>query len=267
MLQIGIVIILTIIIHFINTLAYSVRIVGVRTGKIAISFALFNIVVLVSRISNTIQAPLMAKTIETSMRNGASGELIIVFRYILFAATIGTVIAAIFIPTFQRMYCKAVNTFNICKSIPKLLLYGFSKTGIRQFKENLKIPSKNNITQIKKLSHIPLKITLLNMLAVSLLSVGVISSLYAGILVPEFRTTSSTLSSVITGISTIILFIFIDPQLSIMTDDVIEGKIAEGEFRKTVMFMVLGRLMGTLLAQLLFLPSAHMIAFISSEIL
>ncbi len=127
-------------------------------------------------------------------------------------------------PTFQRMYSKAVNSFNVNRSIPKLLLYGFSKSGIKQFKDNLKIPSKGNITQIKTLSYIPWKITILNMLAVSLLVVGVLSSLYAGVLAPEFRTTSSTLSSVITGAATIILFVFIDPHLSIMTDDVISGK-------------------------------------------
>lgn len=267
MVQIIIVIILTIVIHFINTLAYSVRIVGVRTGKIAISFALFNLVVLVARTSNTIQAPLLAKTIETSIKSGATADLIVYFRYILFAATLGTILAAVFIPTFQRMYSKAVNTFNICKSIPKLLLYGFSKAGIRQFKENLRVPSRNNITQIKKASHLPIRITLLNMLAVSLLSVGVLSALYAGVLVPEFRTTASTLSSVITGISTIILFVFIDPQLSIMTDDVIEGKATEGEFRRTITFMVFGRVLGTLLAQVILLPAAYVIATIAAKVL
>ena len=79
------VLILTVIIHFINTLAYSVRIVGVRTGKIAVSFALFNIVVLISRVANTIQAPLLAKTVERSLKLGTTSELLIVFRYVLMA--------------------------------------------------------------------------------------------------------------------------------------------------------------------------------------
>jgi hypothetical protein len=43
---------LTFVIHLIGTLAYAVRIAGVRTRRIAISFALFNILVLVSRTSN-----------------------------------------------------------------------------------------------------------------------------------------------------------------------------------------------------------------------
>ncbi|MFW6273024.1 MAG: lipid II flippase family protein, partial [bacterium] len=41
-IQIYLVLILTLIIHLISTLSYSVRIVGIRTRKIAISFSLFN---------------------------------------------------------------------------------------------------------------------------------------------------------------------------------------------------------------------------------
>jgi hypothetical protein len=52
---------LTFVIHLIGTLAYAVRIAGVRTGRIAVSFALFNILVLVSRTSNSFQGPFLAK--------------------------------------------------------------------------------------------------------------------------------------------------------------------------------------------------------------
>jgi len=105
------------------------------------------------------------------------------------------------------------------------------------------------------------------MFAVSLLVVGVLSAMYAGVLAPEFRTTASTLSSIITGVATIILFVFIDPHLSIMTDDVISGKKSEGEFRTVVTFMIFGRVLGTILAQILLIPSAHIIAIIATEIL
>jgi hypothetical protein len=47
--QIILVLILTFFITIIGTIAYSVRIVGIRTGRIAVSFALFNIFVLISR--------------------------------------------------------------------------------------------------------------------------------------------------------------------------------------------------------------------------
>ena len=51
--------VLTFVIHLIGTLAYSVRIAGTRTRRIAISLSLFNILVLVSRTSNSFAAPLL----------------------------------------------------------------------------------------------------------------------------------------------------------------------------------------------------------------
>ena len=266
-LHIIIVIILTFIIHFINTLAYSVRIVGVRTGKIAASFALFNIVALISRTANTIQTPLLAKTIENTINFGLNSNLILNFRYILLATTVATIAGGFFIPSFQRMFSKAVKSFNVFRSVPKLLIHGFSKAGIKRFKKDLKTPSKNNINNIKAIKKIPIKIFIFNIIAVALLTVGVLAALYAGVLKPEFRTTSSTLSSVITGIATILLFIFIDPYLSIMTDDVIAGDKSEADFRRSITFMVISRVLGTLLAQLLLVPSARIIVFVTTNIL
>ena len=54
---------LTFVIHLIGALAYAARIAGVRTRRIAVSFALFNILVLVSRTSNSFQGPFLAKRI------------------------------------------------------------------------------------------------------------------------------------------------------------------------------------------------------------
>ena len=68
--QIIIVLVLTFVINLITTLSYSVRIVGIRTGRVAISFALFNILVLVSRTANGFQAPLLAKTVENDIKVG-----------------------------------------------------------------------------------------------------------------------------------------------------------------------------------------------------
>jgi hypothetical protein len=52
---------LTFVIHFIGALAYAARIAGVRTKRIAVSFALFNILVLVSRASNSFQGPFLSR--------------------------------------------------------------------------------------------------------------------------------------------------------------------------------------------------------------
>ena len=106
-------------------------------------------------------------------------------------------------------------------------------------------------------------ILIANCLAQSLLAVGVVASLYAGYLAPEFRVTASQLSALINGFATILLFAFIDPQLSVMTDDAVEGKVDEADFRRAITFISLSRLAGTILAQALLLPAAMLIAWVA----
>src|SRR5450759_1987506 len=98
---------LTFIINLITTLSYSVRIVGIRTGRIAVSFALFNILVLVSRTANGFQAPLLASTIEKNINSGLGANLFD-FRFIIFSCTVSTIIGGLMIPSFQRLLSIAV---------------------------------------------------------------------------------------------------------------------------------------------------------------
>ena len=73
--QLLIICLLTAGINLIGTLAYAARIAGVRTRRIAMSFALFNILVLVSRTSNSFLGPFLAKRIETRIAAGGGDAL------------------------------------------------------------------------------------------------------------------------------------------------------------------------------------------------
>ena len=103
-------------------------------------------------------------------------------------------------------------------------------------------------------------------LAQALLTVGVVGSLYAGYLNPEYRVTASQLSAVINGFATILLFVVIDPQLSVMTDDVVSGRVSQPMFRRTITWLSLSRVGGTLVAQALLLPSALLVAYIAGAV-
>ena len=265
-IQIILVIAFTLVIHLISTLSYAVRIVGVRTGKIAVSFALFNIVILVSRTSNSFQAPLLAKWIEDNIRLGIDPGTF-EMRMILLATTVATILGGLLIPTFQRIFTSSVNNFSLHKSVPRLLLHGFTKSGVKQFRQELKMPDKGNFKVSKSLfKDFPVKFFIYNAIAVAILTVGVLSSLYAGLSVPEVRTTASTLSPVVNGLATILMFVFIDPYLSVLTDDVIEGKFSDANFVKVVRIMVVSRLIGTIVAQFLLVPFSKFIAWFATII-
>jgi len=260
-----VVVALTFVIHLITTLSYAVRIVGIRTGRIAVSFALFNVLVLVSRTSNSIQAPLLAKYVENGIHVAATNDIEVTFRLILVASTVATLIGILLIPTFQRVFTRAVESFVVHRSVPSVIMHGFSKGGLRHLVDCLCVPSGQNIHALRSFGRIPFRLLLANVVAVALLTVGVLASLYAGYLAPEVRVTALSLSPII-GAATILMFIMIDPYLSALTDDVVAGDLAPSAFRQAVIQMVAARTVGTIVAQLLFLPAASAIAAIARHI-
>jgi hypothetical protein len=257
---------LTFVIHVIGTLAYSVRIAGVRTKRIAVSLALFSILMLVSRTSNSFLGPFLAKRVETSLGSPASGALLGDFRWLLVSASLATVVGALLIPTFQRVFCRAVLHFQVHRSIPKLILHGFFKGGLSYVRDVASVPSARNMTGVRGGHGVSARITILNIGATALWTVGVFAALYAGVLDPSVRVTSSTLSSIINGGATIMMAVFIDPHMSGMTDDVVEGKVSEGQFRKAIVWLVGSRLAGTVAAQALLAPAAMLIAMVARVI-
>ena len=251
---------LTFIIHIIGTLAYSVRIAGIRTRRIAVSLALFSILMLLSRTSNSFLGPFLAKRVETGIdQHVAAGTLLGDFRWLLFSASLATIIGAILIPTFQRAFCRAVEHFQVHRSVPKLLLHAVFKGGLSYLRTSASLPKPANVTGLREKSGVSVSMTAMNVIATALWTVGVFAALYAGVLDPSVRVTSSTLSSIINGGATIMMAVFIDPHMSGMTDDVIEGKIEESQFRRAVVWLVGSRLAGTLIAQFLLVPSAVVI--------
>lgn len=257
---------LTLVIHLIGALAYAARIAGVRTHKIALSFALFNVLVLVSRTSNSFLGPFLAKRIENGIVNGSGERLLWDMRLVLFAATVATVLGAVAVPTVQRWFSAAIGEFHKHRSVAKLLFSAFTPTGRHVVAKSVTLPKRSHAMALKKPTVLSWRVIAMNVVAQALLTVGVIASLYAGYLYPEFRVTASQLSAVINGFATILLFVLIDPQLSMMTDDVVEGRVSEADYRRTIVWLSMSRVGGTLLAQALLLPSAWLIVWVAMRV-
>jgi hypothetical protein len=260
--QIVIVLLLNFIITLIGTLAYAVRLVGVKTGRVAISFALFNILALASRTANTLQVPLLTKYVE---KNPFSESLIGLFNLIILTALIASIIGAFMIPFFQKLFYKAVEAFSIKRSVYKLVLHSFSKSGVKYIKESMRIPSRLNFG-VFNLRKLPFKLMFLNTISVALLTVGALAPIYAGSLEPDLRATCITLSAILNGFAVIMMAVFIDPHLSIMTDDVIDGKCSMDDFNNCVAGMVITKVLGTAFSFAVLVPSAYLIVEVAKFI-
>ena len=264
--QLLIICLLTAGINLIGTLAYAARIAGVRTRRIAMSFALFNILVLVSRTSNAFLGPFLAKRIETRIAAGGGDELFGDFQLVLLSASLAVAVGIVLVPTGQRLFTRAIGYFQMHRSTAKMILRTATPTGLKTVRDALHAPAPTHLRSLRLDRGVGWGVLVANCLAQALITVGVLASLYAGYLNPEFRVTASQLSAVINGFATILLFALIDPQLSVMTDDVIDGRVSEAVFRRTIIWISLSRLIGTILAQTLFLPAARLIALIANYV-
>lgn len=256
----------TFVIHLVGTLAYSARIAGSRTGRIAVSFALFNILILCSRISNSFQGPILAKRIEENLLYTASLKTVYDFRILLLSASIATLSGILLTPTFQRLFTLAVNKFSESRSVLVFMAGVFTTNGLMHLKESVTIPAKENIELLKKNVPVPARYILFNILGTAIWTTGVFSALYAGYLNPDIRVTSSQLSSVINGAATILMFIFVDPYISVLTDDTAHNRVDQEHFRSSIVWLSGSRFAGTILSQLLFIPAAMLIVFVAELI-
>ena len=263
---------LTFIIHIIGTLAYSVRIAGIRTRRIAVSLALFSILMLLSRTSNSFLDPFfnltLAKRVETGIdQHVAASTLLVDFRWLLFSASLATILGAILIPTFQRAFCRCVEHFQVHRSVPKLLLHAVFKGGLSYLKTSASLPKPANVTGLRQQSDVSASIVI----ATALWTVGAsLSTLHRGAVRRRARPQRARH----------LQHPVLDHQrrrhhhdgrlhrhvVSGMTDDVIEGKIEESQFRRAVVWLVGSRLAGTLIAQFLLVPSAVVIAGVAKTI-
>ena len=80
------------------------------------------------------------------------------------------------------------------------------------------------------------------------------------------RATASNLSADVNGLATILLFVLVDPWLAVLTDDVVEGRASDAQFRRAVVGLIGSRLAGTLAAQLLLVPAGGFVAVIARHL-
>lgn len=254
------------IIHSIETLAYAVRLAGARVRLLASALALFNVMVMVSRLANMMQQPFTGSLADTAPKETALAFVEGQFRIIIGAASIGTILGMLLLPTFMAIFSRAIlHLVEERGSVPALLRKGFTLPYIRRAIKHIRRPSLSYIKGIG-LRDIPVKLFITNVVITAVYTIGVLSAIYASLLVPEHKTTAVMASGLINGVATILLIVFIDPKISILADDVVNNRGSYTALKKASIIMMMSRLLGTLLAQVLFVPGAYYVSWFSGII-
>ncbi|OGC21423.1 hypothetical protein A2291_07895 [candidate division WOR-1 bacterium RIFOXYB2_FULL_42_35] len=251
--------IFTALIHFAEASASCLRLAGIRTKHVATSLSFVNASLLVSRMSNMFQAPILGGMVDTAILRGSVDLLAANFRYIIFAAFVGNLIALILAPTSIHIFTKAIERFQVRPSVPRLIASLVLPRNFIPLIKSFRLPRLSSLKELS-LQGIPKTFLVLNIFVASIYTIGVLASMMAGALVPAYRVTAVQLSAIVNGIATILFTLMVDPGAAHITDQVAQGKRPEKDVRTVVFYLLAGRVVGTLiLSQLLFWPSAHYI--------
>ncbi|MDF9407577.1 MAG: hypothetical protein A4E52_01226 [Pelotomaculum sp. PtaB.Bin013] len=273
---------LTVFINLINTLTRSSRLSGVRTGHLATAISLFGVVYLAASFANTLQAPLLASTVEqiidhaynqsqsllaapdaavtgTLIYQQALADLNVKLRFVIFGATVGTILGILLIPSFVTSFSNSIKAFgqtgSVFRVIP-LVLFSFLRPGGGVLK--LRFSSLRSLKSIifRRMAT-PGAFLVWNLISYSLWTANVLSGLYAGALYPEFRSTAVLMASIVGNASIVLNVMMVDPVLAKVTDAVAAGEQDELELKQIIFYLALSNLLGTLFSQIIFEPVAN----------
>ena len=254
------------IIHSIETLAYAVRLSGARVRLLASALSLFNLMVMVSRLANMMQQPFTGSLIDNAPKVNTLEFVENQYRVIIGSSTLGTIIGILLLPTFIAIFSRAIIHLSEERgSIPSLVKKGLTFEYIKRGLKHIHFPKLSYLKDIR-LKDIPIRLFVINMVITAIYTIGVLSALYAALLAPERASTAIMASGLINGIATILLIIFIDPKISILADDVINQKGSYLNLKGVSLMMITSRLLGTMLAQVFFIPGAEYIAWFTKFI-
>lgn len=278
--RILVVFLLTVFINLINTLTRSSRLSGVRTGHLATAISLFGVVYLAASFANTLQAPLLASTVEqiidqaysqslpaapdapitaSPVYQAALADLKDKLRFVMFGATVGTILGMLLVPSFVTSFSNAIRAFgrtgSVFRVIPLVLLSFFRPaSGIMK----LRFTSLRTLKRvIFRRMATPGAFLLWNLVSYSLWTANVLCGLYAGALYPEFRSTAVLMASIVGNASIVFNVMMVDPVMAKVTDAVAAGEQDELELKQIIFYLALSNLCGTLLSQVIFEPVAH----------
>lgn len=276
---------LTVVIHLVSTLAYSIRLAGVRSRSLLTAYSLYNVVYIVASVSTTIQIPLMTSMMEHGLKTvaGQTGEIVPDaqlmnqeayrvqllllaerVRLVILAATLGTAAGAFLMPSFTGIFVRAIHLFEETGSLIRVMVRLGASIRPRGANPVQLFSRYGALMQLAVRNRSIAKSFLLaNIVVTGLYTTGIVSALYAGALFPEFRSTAASLSAVVNGLASVLGSIVVEPAASSIADESLRGEREEADVVQMTFCLVATRFGGTLLAQLLFLPGAYLIRLVA----
>jgi hypothetical protein len=260
--QLLIIFVLTVLINTIDTSAYAARLAGVRTGHPALASSLYNVLTLGSRAANALAGPLLASLTDVAVRNQNTASLLTVYRLVVLAASVGTVIAALGIPSLSRILARGIAAYELRRSLPRVVVRGASVRGLWRMTSDLTPPRLGAVTDSRR-SPFRKRFLIASVLTTAIAAVSNAAAMYASALVPEGARTAASLSPLLAGFGMVLSIFIVTPVAALVTDEALRDKRPLKDVTYITIWQVGAQLIGTLVAQLLLWPAGQAIAVVA----
>lgn len=239
----------------------SSRISAVITKNVATALAIYNVFFLITRLTTQVYAPILGSVRDSVVKGAASAaELLPLFRWVIGGATLGTILGWLLMPTFVAVYNTAIKALERRGGSMATLLKDLAKPNYwSKVWQCWRKPSNFGVL-FSDLKLLPKSFLLANIFVIGIHVIGVLAAIQAGAeLTGHLARTATLLSSVINGAATILGSVIVDPTAAKITDEAVNGKRSLHEVEAMAVFLCLGSILGTILSQLLFIPSVKII--------
>lgn len=252
---------ITFFIYFLSSFAGSLRFAGIKNKLITTSFSLSNIVYLVVRLSNLIQTPFLGSMVDIAYKEKDIDGLAIKLHLIILASTLGSICGIIFFTTGEKIFSKWIEIFDKKKNIISTFIYSLNLKTIYFLFSCLSLPKFYLDKDL--LRKVPSMVFWSSCIVGAFWTTGVLSAIYASVIVPEFARTATILSGIVNGVATILYSIFLDPIIANITDKVYNEQEKIEYLYNVIWVSIIASILGTLLAHFVLYPGAWIIAQIT----
>lgn len=265
--------VITFIVQGVTIAAYAARLAGVQTKRIATSISLYNLFMTAGRLATLLMAffvgPLsdeagraVAKLTDAAQIALWQHTFEIQLRLIILAGTAGMVVFALFLPMWSYLFRRGVHSFETRGSVPHALARLLVPRNVGDILRSQRLPTWQQLRGFDWRA-VPRRLLLFNLLVTAVYAIGVQASFLASVLDVNVARTALSLSGVINGVGTIAFTLFVDPTSAMITDQAIHGKRTVEEVRSMVFYLSLTAIVGSLIAQAIFIPAAVVIEYVA----
>jgi hypothetical protein len=253
---------LTILIYGVETLAYAARLAGVRTGRPTQAASLYNLLALSARAANALQLTLLAGLVDRAVTADRVAGLATTLRLILLAGAVGIGVGAVLLPSAARLLERAVHSYELRRSLPRVVLHSLSVEGLPRAWGELHGPQVRALLWASRY-RLPWRWILLTVLVAAVYAVAGPAAQIASAVAPQGARTALSLPAFLTGIGTVLLVLLVDPPTAHIVDQALRGERPPSDVTAVTIWQIGGRLAGTLLAQALLSPVAALLAAVT----